>query len=221
MSKIDNKVTIEDQSNEDEFDITEVKDDVKSSRLVNKNDAKRLLNIIGTKKTLDDMNKTDKDNEAIRKEQFKKALDNINKKIQMASDNPPERLIDIDEFMAEVTKNLSELNITDSTTALDVVSKELKSWGFEEGSDEAKVLLSILEIYHDIIQAPSDDDIINNIAVKLNKKPEDINAILLNIIDNALFENSKYIPMLAKVPRESINSHILIDNILDFCMSTE
>ena len=117
------KVSINDDSFDDEFNISEIKDDIKSSRLVNKNDAKKLLNIVGTKKTLDDINKTDKENELKRKEAFKKALDIINKKIQLAYKNPPENLMDIDEFMNEITTNLSNLNITNNTTTEEIVTK--------------------------------------------------------------------------------------------------
>ena len=212
------KVSINDDLS-DEFNIAEIKNDAKSSRLVNKSDAKRLLNLIGTKKTLEEIDKTDRDNEAKRKELFKKALDSINKKIQMATENPPENLMDVEEFMNEVTSNLSSLNITDDTTTHDIITNELYAWGITNDTDEYTVIATILDLYHDIIEAPSDDEVIQAIADKLGMTTDKVNDTLANIINMAVFANSKYMPVFAKIPREAINRHILIDNILDFCMA--
>ena len=94
----------------------------------------------------------------------------------------------------------------------------MHEWGICNDTEEYIVIITILDLYHDILESPSDDDVIKSIANKLNKTPDEVIGILDNIINTAVFSNSKYMPIFAKMPPEAINRHILIDNILDFCM---
>ena len=128
-------------------------------------------------------------------------------------------IMDIDELMEAVQNDkLPMCNIPDDITAVEVIKKELQQWEINETTLGYKTLLSIVEDFsaEALGHRPTAEEIVEHAAQRFDTKPKSIMAALGKLIKKANFENSVFIPVLKKVPREDLTWDAVVNEIIDF-----
>ena len=136
-------------------------------------------------------------------------------------EEPQEPLIvmDVDELMAAMENGEIELaDVDESITATEVITKELENWGIKPGSLGYKTIFSVIEDFsaEKLGYKPTSEEIVENAANRFKTKKTSVVAALAQLIKKAKFENSSFMPMLAKIPRDQITWEIVLNEVADF-----
>lgn len=110
----------------------------------------------------------------------------------------------------KVAKKLEEM---DELSPLDVICEEVKSWGISEDSFTYRIFYHIT----DVKECSTYKERIYKLSKILESKPNIISAAISRVAKNADFSNSKYIPILTKMPRKMITKELIVEQLLDFC----
>ena len=127
--------------------------------------------------------------------------------------------MDIEELYNGIDDGTIKMSeVSDDITAEEVVTKELGLWGINPDSVGFKVILSIVQDFsiEKLGHKPTYDEVIDNACKRFNAKKNAIVAALMQIVKRAKFEQSQYIPIFRKLPRDQITTEIVVSEFADF-----
>ena len=160
--------------------------------------------------------------EAVRKsKEAKEARARRRKKKPEQLNEPQEPMIvmDVDELMKAMENDEIELtDVDESITAMEVVTKELANWSIKPGSLGYKTVISVVEDFsaEALGHKPTPDEIVDVAAKRFKTKRTSIISALTKLVKKAKFENSAFIPILIKLPKDQITWDIVLNEVADF-----
>lgn len=158
--------------------------------------------------------------EAVRKSKAAKEAQEAKDREEALKNQPtPIDVMDIDELMGAMQNDQIQLcNVSEDITAIQVVQKELKLWGINPSTLGYKIIMSIVEDFsaEKLGHRPTEDEIIENAMHRFNVKKTSITAALSQLVRKAKFDQSVFIPLLQRIPKEELNWNAIVNEIIDF-----
>lgn len=137
-------------------------------------------------------------------------------KTPQPEDNLPLEVIDVKELEDLVAGDLKDCDLS-NITGHQVVERQLDLWGINKDSLSYRILLDICDSFDsDKDGKPSVDVIIEHAQKKFSKSKGTIINSLMMLIKKADFSQSKFIPVMTKLPLKDITWSYLVDQIADF-----
>jgi len=126
------------------------------------------------------------------------------------------------EYPIDITKSLREIVDSQDITAKDIIQTEAMLWGFDKDTDEFKVLNALADI------KPTKSirknglkyvKALESVSKSTGMYVEDVEVILHNILENADFSKSIFIPVFSKMNKEDIGTTGIVKQLYDYVIS--